>query len=34
MLSIGAGIRNAGVILARRDLERTLPVEYGDFAPD
>ena len=30
-LSVGAGIRNAGVILARRDLERTLPLEYGDF---
>jgi len=30
-LSIGAGIRNAGIVLARRDLERTLPLEYGDF---
>ncbi|MCX6071948.1 MAG: YbaK/EbsC family protein [Chloroflexi bacterium] len=30
-LSIGAGIHNAGVVLARRDLERTLPLEYGDF---
>jgi prolyl-tRNA editing enzyme YbaK/EbsC (Cys-tRNA(Pro) deacylase) len=30
-LSIGAGIPNAGVILARKDLERTLSLEYGDF---
>lgn len=30
-LSIGAGIRNAGIVLARRDLERTLSLEYGDF---
>jgi Cys-tRNA(Pro)/Cys-tRNA(Cys) deacylase len=30
-LSIGAGIRNAGVVLARRDLERTLSLEFGDF---
>jgi prolyl-tRNA editing enzyme YbaK/EbsC (Cys-tRNA(Pro) deacylase) len=30
-LSIGAGIRNAGVVLARQDLERTLSLEYGDF---
>jgi Cys-tRNA(Pro)/Cys-tRNA(Cys) deacylase len=30
-LSIGAGIRNAGVVLARRDLERTPSPEYGDF---
>ncbi len=30
-LSVGAGIRNAGVILARRDLEHTLPLEYGDL---
>lgn len=31
ILSVGAGIRNAGVLLARRDLERTLSLEYGDF---
>jgi prolyl-tRNA editing enzyme YbaK/EbsC (Cys-tRNA(Pro) deacylase) len=30
-LSIGAGIRNAGVVLARQDLERTLSLEFGDF---
>jgi Cys-tRNA(Pro)/Cys-tRNA(Cys) deacylase len=33
-LSIGAGIRNAGVVLARHDLERTLPLEYGDLTED
>lgn len=32
VLSIGAGIRDAGVILARQDLERTLSIEYEDFA--
>jgi Cys-tRNA(Pro)/Cys-tRNA(Cys) deacylase len=30
-ISIGSGIRNAGVVLARQDLERTLFLEYGDF---
>jgi len=30
-LSIGAGIRNAGIVLRRQDLERTLSLEYGDF---
>ena len=30
-LSIGAGIRYAGVLLARRDLEHTRALEYGDF---
>jgi prolyl-tRNA editing enzyme YbaK/EbsC (Cys-tRNA(Pro) deacylase) len=30
-LSVGSGIRNAGVLLARQDLERTLPLEFGDF---
>jgi len=30
-LSVGAGIQDAGVVLTRRDLERTLPLEYGDF---
>ena len=30
-LSVGAGIRNAGILLQRQDLERTLPLEYGDF---
>jgi prolyl-tRNA editing enzyme YbaK/EbsC (Cys-tRNA(Pro) deacylase) len=29
-LSIGAGIRNAGVLLARDDLARSLPVEWAD----
>ena len=31
ILSIGAGIRNAGVLLAREDLESTLPLEWGGF---
>jgi Cys-tRNA(Pro)/Cys-tRNA(Cys) deacylase len=31
VLSVGAGIRDAGIVLARLDLERTLPLEYGDF---
>ena len=32
VLSIGAGIRNAGVILKRADLLRTLKPELGDFS--
>ena len=31
MISIGAGIRNAGVILSREDLIRVVDVEIGDF---
>jgi Cys-tRNA(Pro) deacylase len=31
IISLGAGIRNAGVILAREDLLRVLDVEIGDF---
>lgn len=31
-ISIGAGIRNAGVILNREDLLRVIEVEIGDFA--
>ncbi len=30
MLSIGAGIRNAGVVLARENLERSLTLEWVD----
>lgn len=30
-ISIGAGIRNAGVIMKREDLLRILEVEMGDF---
>jgi len=30
MLSIGAGIRNAGVVLGREDLERSLTLEWVD----
>ena len=30
-ISIGAGIRNAGIIMARRDLTNTLDLEWGDF---
>ena len=31
VLSIGAGIRNAGIILNRKDLLRTLDIEIGDW---
>lgn len=31
VLSIGAGIRNAGVILGREDLLRAIQVEFSDF---
>jgi len=31
MISIGAGVRNAGVILQRDDLVRALQPEIGDF---
>jgi prolyl-tRNA editing enzyme YbaK/EbsC (Cys-tRNA(Pro) deacylase) len=31
VISIGAGIRNAGVILQRTDLVRALQPEMGDF---
>jgi Cys-tRNA(Pro) deacylase len=34
VLSIGAGIRNAGVILKRDDLLRTLKPEVGDYSGD
>lgn len=30
-ISFGAGIRNAGIIMARRDLTETLDLEWGDF---
>jgi Cys-tRNA(Pro) deacylase len=30
-ISMGAGIRNAGIIMARRDLTDTLDLEWGDF---
>ena len=30
-ISLGAGIRNAGVILQRDDLLRSIPLEFGDF---
>jgi prolyl-tRNA editing enzyme YbaK/EbsC (Cys-tRNA(Pro) deacylase) len=30
-ISIGAGIRNAGVIMKRQDLVDALPLELGDF---
>jgi Cys-tRNA(Pro)/Cys-tRNA(Cys) deacylase len=32
VISIGAGIRNAGLILKQEDLIRTLDLEIGDFA--
>lgn len=31
VVSIGAGMRNAGIILSRADLVRTLDIEWGDF---
>lgn len=31
MVSLGAGIRNAGLLLKREDLLRTLEPEMGDF---
>jgi prolyl-tRNA editing enzyme YbaK/EbsC (Cys-tRNA(Pro) deacylase) len=31
VLSVGAGIRNAGIILARDDLLRALNPDIGDF---
>ena len=31
VLSLGAGVANTGVILAREDLLRTLSPEIGDF---
>ena len=30
-ISMGAGIRNAGIIMARRDLTNALDLEWGDF---
>lgn len=30
-ISFGAGIRNAGIIMARRDLTNALDLEWGDF---
>ena len=32
VISIGAGIRDAGVILKTADLQRALRLEFGDFA--
>lgn len=34
VVSLGAGIRNAGVILKRRDLERALELEWVDLRAD
>jgi prolyl-tRNA editing enzyme YbaK/EbsC (Cys-tRNA(Pro) deacylase) len=31
VISLGAGIRNAGIILKRQDLMRALKPEVGDF---
>ena len=32
LISTGAGLPNAGLILHRRDLETVLELEYGDFS--
>jgi prolyl-tRNA editing enzyme YbaK/EbsC (Cys-tRNA(Pro) deacylase) len=31
-ISIGAGIRNAGVIMTRDDLIQAIDLEFGDFS--
>jgi Cys-tRNA(Pro) deacylase len=33
-ISVGAGIRDAGLILDSRDLAEALTPEFGDFSPD
>jgi prolyl-tRNA editing enzyme YbaK/EbsC (Cys-tRNA(Pro) deacylase) len=32
VISLGAGIKNSGIIMNRRDLESALELEWGDFA--